>query len=129
MPVSKAQQKAVNKYVKDNYDRVLVTMPKGQKEIIRAHAEGLGESVNGFLNRAAQETMERDKAASKASSEATESIPLHTLEQRVRRTLYKHGATIRKDRKGGGYTVVFESGSRSFPDFDALMAYAKSLEK
>lgn len=73
--------------------------------------------------------MERDKAASKASSEATESIPLHTLEQRVRRTLYKHGATIRKDRKGGGYTVVFESGSRSFPDFDALMAYAKSLEK
>ena len=29
--VSKAQQKAVNKYVKNNYDRINVTFPKGQK--------------------------------------------------------------------------------------------------
>lgn len=63
MPVSKAQQKAVNKYVKDNYDRVLVTMPKGQKEAIKAHAERRGESVNGFIGRAISETMERDSAA------------------------------------------------------------------
>ena len=35
MPVSKAQQRAVNKYVANNYDRVLVTMPKGQKDIIK----------------------------------------------------------------------------------------------
>ena len=32
--ISKAQQKAVNKYVKNNYDRINVTFPKGQKEII-----------------------------------------------------------------------------------------------
>lgn len=63
MPVSKAQQKAVNKYVKDNYDRVLVTMPKGQKEAIKAHAERRGESVNGFIGRAISETMERDRSA------------------------------------------------------------------
>ncbi len=60
MPVSKAQQRAVNKYVKDKYDRILLTMPKGQKEIIQAHAEAQGESVNGFINRAVDETMERD---------------------------------------------------------------------
>ena len=63
MPVSKAQQKAVHKYVKENYDRMEITVPKGQKEIIKAHAEARGESVNGFINRAIDETMERDKAA------------------------------------------------------------------
>ena len=67
MPVSKAQQKAVNKYMSENYDRINLTVPKGQKEVIKAHAEGRGESVNGFLNRAAQETMERDNAAPEAT--------------------------------------------------------------
>ena len=59
--VSKAQQKAVNKYVKSNYDRVNVTFPKGRKDTIKSHAETRGESVNGFINRAIDETMERDK--------------------------------------------------------------------
>ena len=61
--VSKAQQKAVHKYVKANYDRMELTVPKGQKEAIKAHAEARGESVNGFVNRAIDETMERDKSA------------------------------------------------------------------
>lgn len=60
MPASKAQQRAVNKYVKDKYDRVLLTVPKGDKEIIQAHAEAHSESVNGFIRRAISETMERD---------------------------------------------------------------------
>lgn len=60
MPASKAQQKAVNKYVKDKYDRVNITMPKGQKETIQSHADKQGESVNGFINRAISETIERD---------------------------------------------------------------------
>ena len=59
--VSKAQQKAVHKYVKNNYDRIEVTAPKGKKDIIKAHAETNGESVNGFINRAIDETIERDK--------------------------------------------------------------------
>ena len=50
MAVSKAQQACVNKYVKNNYDRVNVTMPKGRKEEIKAHAESKGESVNGLIN-------------------------------------------------------------------------------
>lgn len=71
MPVSKAQQKAVNKYMSQNYDRINLTVPKGQKEIIKTHAESRGESVNAFLNRAAQETMERDNAAPGASGGQT----------------------------------------------------------
>lgn len=58
--ISKAQQTAVNKYVKKNYDRINVTFPKGQKEILKAHAAQHGESVNGFIIRAVHETMERD---------------------------------------------------------------------
>ena len=64
MAVSKAQQKAVNKYVKEKYDRVLVTFnTKGQKDVIKAHAAGQGESVNAFINRAIVEAMARDSAA------------------------------------------------------------------
>lgn len=63
MAVSKSQQKAVHKYVKINYDRMELTVPKGQKEIIKAHAEARSESVNGFVNRAISETMERDNNA------------------------------------------------------------------
>lgn len=61
MAISKAQQKAVNRYMKENYDRVNLTMPKGQKDKIKAHAESSGESLNGFINRAIAETMEREK--------------------------------------------------------------------
>ena len=60
--VSAAQQKAVNKYVKENYDRINVNMPKGRKEAVKAHAESQGESLNAFINRAITETMVRDSA-------------------------------------------------------------------
>lgn len=59
--VSKAQQRAVHKYVKANYDRLDLTMPKGRKEELKAHAQARGESVNAFINRAITETLERDK--------------------------------------------------------------------
>ena len=62
MPVSKAQQKAVNKYMAANYDRINLTVQKGKKNAIQAHAEARGESVNGFINRAIAEAMERDGA-------------------------------------------------------------------
>ena len=47
--VSKAQQKAVNKYVKQNYDRVNVTMPKGKKDEYKAHAQSKGISLNAYI--------------------------------------------------------------------------------
>ena len=65
MSVSKAQQASVNRYVKANYDRINVTMPKGRKDMIKAHAETRGESVNAFVNRAINEAMARDESAEK----------------------------------------------------------------
>lgn len=64
MAISKAQQRATANYVKKTYDRIEIKVAKGQKEIIQAHANKKdGGSLNAFINRAINETMERDKAA------------------------------------------------------------------
>lgn len=43
------------------YDEIKVRVTKGQKEIIQAHAaQKDGGSVNAFINRAIDETMDRD---------------------------------------------------------------------
>ena len=42
---------------------MLFRSPKGRKEIVQTHAEARGESVNGFINRAISEAMERDSTA------------------------------------------------------------------
>lgn len=68
MPASKAQQKAVSKYMKENYDVYQIRMKKGQKDAIKSHAGGRGESVNAFICRAIAETMERDGAAPRGYS-------------------------------------------------------------
>ena len=49
-----------NNFIKDAYDRINLTVPKGQKEVIRLHAESKGEKVNTFIYRAIKETIERD---------------------------------------------------------------------
>ena len=53
--VSKAAQRATEKYDKKNYDRILVKFPKGTKEQIQA----TGETVNGFINKAVAERLEK----------------------------------------------------------------------
>lgn len=63
MAIPKANQKAVAKYVKNNYDDIKVRTAKGKRQVIREHAERRGESVNSFINRAIDETMERDNAS------------------------------------------------------------------
>ena len=61
MPASKAQQRAVSKYMKENYDEIKVRVDKGRKAIIQAHAEAQGESVNGFINRAIDNQISQDR--------------------------------------------------------------------
>ena len=58
--MGKASTKAQNKYISKAYDRINLTVPKGGKEAIKSHAEKLGESVNGFINRAIMEVTEMD---------------------------------------------------------------------
>ena len=58
--VSKAQQKAVAKYMKSNYDEIKIRVEKGNKPLIQSHATQMNESTNSFIKRAIDETMERD---------------------------------------------------------------------
>ena len=62
MPVSKSQQRAVQVYNKKSYDDIRVRAKKGQRAVIQAHAEQMGESVNSFVLRAIDETITRDKS-------------------------------------------------------------------
>ena len=56
----KNSPESINRYMAKAYDRISLIVPKGQKDLIKAHAEAQGESTNGFINRAISETMERD---------------------------------------------------------------------
>lgn len=58
----KTSSESINKYKKKAYDRLDLLVPKGDKDRIKAHAESMGESVNRFVKRAIDETIERDKA-------------------------------------------------------------------
>ena len=62
MATSKAAQRAVNKYMRENYDRVNLTMPKGKKDAVQIHAAQRGESVTAFINRAIDEAIDRDSS-------------------------------------------------------------------
>ena len=50
MAYSKAGMKAVDKYVRENYDRVGIKLPKGRKATVEAHAKSKGESINSLIN-------------------------------------------------------------------------------
>ena len=60
MALSEAQKKAVAKYNAKAYDRIELKVPKGKKSIIKEFAESKGKSVNGFVNEAVDEKMERE---------------------------------------------------------------------
>ena len=65
MALTTARKKANAKYEAKAYDKTLIRLPKGRLDEIRAHIEPTGESLNGFINRAILEAMERDKQGSR----------------------------------------------------------------
>ena len=63
MADGKASTKAKNKYNAANYDSLRIVVPKGKKDVLKAHAKSKGESLNSFVNRAIDEAVERDNKA------------------------------------------------------------------
>lgn len=59
--MSKTSSVVKNRYNDKTYDRINLTVYKGEKAVIAEHAEKRGESVNGFIQRAIKETMARDE--------------------------------------------------------------------
>lgn len=50
-----------NKWQAENCERISLIVPKGKKEAIKAYAAEHGESLNGFVNRAIDETMQQGR--------------------------------------------------------------------
>lgn len=67
MPLSEAKRQSNKKWndanMKERYDRIQLVVPKGKKSELQTHAADRGESLNGFVNRAVDETMARDGQA------------------------------------------------------------------
>lgn len=61
--MGKASTRAQNRYITKAYDRINLTVYKGDKDEIRQHAERQGESVNAFIQRAIREQIARDTAS------------------------------------------------------------------
>lgn len=57
-----ARRKASAKYLKESVEDVRIRVPKGQKAVIKDHAEKQGESMNAFVIRAIAETIKRDNS-------------------------------------------------------------------
>lgn len=67
--ISEAQQKAVNKYIRNNYDRIIITVPKKVEEKRSVHftkqdikdaATLHNESVNTYICTAIQNRLDED---------------------------------------------------------------------
>ena len=58
--VTKAQQKAVKKYVNAHYDRIEITAPKGFRQKVQDHAAAVGESVNKYIQKAIDTRMDAE---------------------------------------------------------------------
>ena len=70
MPISKAKREADARYRKKAYERIAFDVRRDAEingDYIRSHAEAMGESMNGFINRAVTETIERDKVKMESS--------------------------------------------------------------
>jgi len=61
MPATKAQQRAVAKYMKANYDEVKLRIPKGRKDEILTFAVAAGQSLNGYVVQSVDERIAREK--------------------------------------------------------------------
>lgn len=54
-------QGTVCKYESANYDKVLVRLPKGEREEIKEAADAVGESLNAYIVSAIRGRMEAEK--------------------------------------------------------------------
>lgn len=56
----KTSNESKRKYNEKAYDRIQLVVKKGEKDNLKTHAAAHGETLNGFINRAITETVERD---------------------------------------------------------------------
>ena len=58
-----AQNRASQKYQKNNYERIALSLPKGNKEKMKAAADAAGESLTEYIRKAVQMRMQSEADA------------------------------------------------------------------
>lgn len=61
MPVSEAKKRANNKWVKENYTQVKLSMPNKEAEVLNEFCEKNNYTKAGFIRQAIAEKMEREQ--------------------------------------------------------------------
>lgn len=60
MALSEAQRKANDKYIKEHYRQVKLSMPNEEADLLESHCEKFQYTKAGFIRKAIQEKIERD---------------------------------------------------------------------
>lgn len=63
MALTDAQRKANDKYIKEHYRQVKLSMPNEEADTLEQHCKKFGYTKAGFIRQAIQEKMERDTQA------------------------------------------------------------------
>lgn len=65
LPLTDARKKANDKYIKNNYKQVKLSMPNVEAEALEEYCEAMECSKAGFIRQAIKEKMEREPVTAK----------------------------------------------------------------
>ena len=144
----KSQTVASNKYAKSNYDRIIVTIPKGEKESILSAASAQGCSINNYIVGAVSQRAEREghlferlksyvKGTTKSSTKAHGYGKVIDVEIPVRVTVAKkaparaslrtNGAQIRGIKHPISPTNAYVDGNKLVDSFGNVLFEAANI--
>ena len=66
--LSEAKKRANRKYNEKAYDQLKIVVKKGERDIIKAYAESIGKSLNGYINDLIISDMERNGVELRATA-------------------------------------------------------------
>jgi hypothetical protein len=74
MALSEARKRATYKYIAKAYDRIVLNLPRGERDRIKAAAGESGESVNAYIKRAISAQMQREDKNARAEEDQSGEI-------------------------------------------------------
>ena len=69
MALSEAQRRANDKYIKEHYKQVKLSMPNEEADCLEEHCKEFNYSKAGFIRQAIKEKIERDRQAANKSGD------------------------------------------------------------
>ena len=70
MPLSEKKRASNDRWIKENYTQVKLSMPNQEASDLESHCKKFNFTKAGFIRRAIKEAIERDNAAAESSSQS-----------------------------------------------------------